>query len=175
MAFNTKQELFVLYYLGEAKGNATQAARLAGYKQPRQQGHRLLTNVDIAARVQAKVTSVAMTADEVLHGLASHARINVGPYITTGERPIRNPETGEIVSTEPYLHVDIEQMTDDGYGHWIKAVKHTPFGPCVEFVDGQTALVHLGRYHKLFTDKTDISGELKGPIVILSGVSMADL
>ena len=31
MELTTKQQLFIEHYLGEAKGNATQAARMAGY------------------------------------------------------------------------------------------------------------------------------------------------
>lgn len=69
----TKQELFVAAYLGDAHGNATEAARMAGYRQPKQQGHRLLTNVDIAARVAEKVENADISADRVLAELASVA------------------------------------------------------------------------------------------------------
>lgn len=72
-----KQQLFVEAYLGVAKGNATEAARLAGYKQPHSQGPRLLENVEICSRVRARVEAVGMTADEVLNELAAVARIPV--------------------------------------------------------------------------------------------------
>lgn len=39
-------------YLGVAAGNATQAARLAGYKSPKQQGSRLLTFGDVRAEIE---------------------------------------------------------------------------------------------------------------------------
>lgn len=68
-----KQEQFVAAYLGVADGNATEAARMAGYKQPKQQGSRLLTNVDIAARVSDRVEKVAASADDVLRELADVA------------------------------------------------------------------------------------------------------
>lgn len=48
---NLQQEKFVSAYIGEANGNATEAARMAGYKQPRMHGSRLLTNDDIAAAI----------------------------------------------------------------------------------------------------------------------------
>ena len=44
-----KQRRFVEAYMGQAAGNATEAARLAGYKQAHSQGPRLLENVGVAA------------------------------------------------------------------------------------------------------------------------------
>lgn len=48
---NPRQREFVSYYIGPARKNATEAARLAGYKQPMQQGHDLLRKPEIAAAV----------------------------------------------------------------------------------------------------------------------------
>jgi len=45
-----KQQDFIEFYAG----NATEAARAAGYKNPRRAGNRLLTNVDIQNAVQAR-------------------------------------------------------------------------------------------------------------------------
>ena len=44
-----KRRLFVEAYMGEAKGNATRAAEIAGYASPKQQGSRLLTYDDVQA------------------------------------------------------------------------------------------------------------------------------
>lgn len=55
-----KQEAFVAAYIGEAKGNATEAARIVGYAEPNTQGPRLLVNVGVAARIaeyRAKIES----------------------------------------------------------------------------------------------------------------------
>lgn len=68
-----KQEAFIAAYLGPAKGNATEAARIAGYKSPNTQGPRLLVNVSIAARVSQYVAEKFATADEVLQELTSVA------------------------------------------------------------------------------------------------------
>lgn len=70
---NTRQEAFVAAYLGVAHGNATEAARIAGYKQPQSQGPRLLTNVVIAARVSEHVARQFATADMVLEKLTEIA------------------------------------------------------------------------------------------------------
>jgi hypothetical protein len=50
---NPRHARFVAAYLGEANGNATEAARLAGYAKPMQQGSRLLRNVEVAAAIEA--------------------------------------------------------------------------------------------------------------------------
>jgi len=73
-----KQQLFVEAYLGAAKGNATEAARLAGYKGNDQTlasvGAENLKKPQIASRVRARVDAAAMTADEVLKELSEVAR-----------------------------------------------------------------------------------------------------
>lgn len=69
----TKQEAFVAAYLGAAHGNATEAARMAGYKTPMQEGSRLLRNAVISARVQEQVKRAAASADDVLAELADIA------------------------------------------------------------------------------------------------------
>lgn len=68
-----KQEAFIAAYLGAANGNATEAARIAGYAVPMQEGSRLLRNAVIAARVSGKVSEIAATPDDVLRELASVA------------------------------------------------------------------------------------------------------
>jgi len=64
-----KQQKFIAAYIGEANGNATEAARMAGYKQPKMAGNRALTNDDIASRVAAEVAKYTGTAEEVLNEL----------------------------------------------------------------------------------------------------------
>lgn len=46
-----KQLMFVSAYVGAANGNATEAARIAGYAEPNKQGPRLLVNVGVAEHV----------------------------------------------------------------------------------------------------------------------------
>lgn len=49
---NDKRQKFIAAYLGPARLNATEAARIAGYKTPRQEGSRLLSNADIQREIQ---------------------------------------------------------------------------------------------------------------------------
>lgn len=54
-----KQEAFVAAYIGEANGNATEAARIAGYKLPHPQGAENLQKPTIAARIEEHRATIA--------------------------------------------------------------------------------------------------------------------
>lgn len=86
----TKQELFVAAYLGAAHGNATEAARMAGYKNPNVQGPRLLVNVGVAARVSKHVEERYASADDVLREIADVAFADWREFVTIRT----NPKTG---------------------------------------------------------------------------------
>ena len=65
---NDRQKAFADYYI--ECGNATEAARKAGYKQPKQQGSRLLTNVDLLEYIRIRTAPTEQkriaSGDEVL-------------------------------------------------------------------------------------------------------------
>jgi len=69
---------FVDAYLkqGFGRGNASEAARTAGYseKTARQQGSRLLSDADIQAAIAERVNEMKIAADEVLLRMAAIAR-----------------------------------------------------------------------------------------------------
>lgn len=77
MPLTPKQAAFVREYLVDL--NATQAAIRAGYspRTARAQGHRLLTDADIAAAIEAaqaeRAERLQLTADDVLKGLYAEA------------------------------------------------------------------------------------------------------
>lgn len=70
---STRHELFVAAYVGDAHGNATEAARMAGYQKPAQQGSRLLKNAKIAARIAEHVEQAVCRSEDVLKELADVA------------------------------------------------------------------------------------------------------
>lgn len=78
-----KEYRFANYYLGQARFNATEAAKLAGYSErtARQQGSRLLTNVYIEKYIQKKSQSVleklGVTQERILAEFAKIAFANV--------------------------------------------------------------------------------------------------
>jgi len=47
-------------------------------------------------------------------------------------------------------------------GHLIKTITSTSKGhPKIELHDGQTALIHLGKHHRLFVDRVDVTSDGK--------------
>lgn len=87
---NDKQERFCIEYLIDL--NATKAAIRAGYseKTARQIGERLLSNVDISARVselrQSQQQRTQITADMVIAELVKIGFNNIQDYIEEGNR-----------------------------------------------------------------------------------------
>src|SRR3989304_6948210 len=81
MGLSRKQRVFVDAYL--EIWNATEAARRAGYAEhtARQQGSRLLTNVDIAQELERRIEELTMSANEVLVRMAAQARADVGEFM----------------------------------------------------------------------------------------------
>lgn len=91
-----KQAAFVDFYLGQARFNATEAARLAGYASTgnalRVVASRLLTLVNVQAAIQARLAERAMNADECLARVAEQARGSLEDFIDVGEVPAENAE-----------------------------------------------------------------------------------
>jgi phage terminase small subunit len=79
-----KQEAFLAAYLGEARFNATKAAKIAGYSErsARSYGPELLQNPDIIARVRAELTARAMPAEAVLAELTDVATAEWREFVT---------------------------------------------------------------------------------------------
>ncbi len=159
---NPKQRLFVEEYL--KCWNASEAARRAGYKTKASvQGTRLLANDSVKEAIKARLAEKTMQADEVLTRLAEQARGEVGQYLT---------ENGKL---------DFAKLIADGKQHLVKSVKDTQWGLAIEFYDAQSALVHIGRHHGLFTDNVafDLSkmsddeiAKLVGPVLARFGIGV---
>jgi phage terminase small subunit len=77
----TKQRVFVERYLANGF-NGAEAARYAKYAHPQVDGSRLLGNVSIQAIIQTRLDEEAMSANEVLHRLAAHARGTADDFLT---------------------------------------------------------------------------------------------
>lgn len=133
---------FVDHYL--ETWNAAEAARRAGYsdKTARSIGHENLTKPDIAAEIQRRVDERTLTANEVLVRLGEQARAEYSAYLM------------------PEGMVDFARLIADGKGHLVKGIKETAQGRVIEFHDAQTALVTIGKHHKLWTDQVQHSGSL---------------
>jgi phage terminase small subunit len=146
MAISDKQQVFIDEYL--ICLNASEAARRAGYKgKANVVGPRLLANVSIKDEIDRRLKEKHLTADMVLARLAEQAKSEHSQYIN---------ENGTI---------DLFGLIKDGKSYLIKGTKWDTHGHLiVEFYDAQSALVHIGKYYNLFTDRVEHSGPGGGPI-----------
>lgn len=151
MALTNKRRIFIEEYL--QCWNATEAARRVGYKHPNNQGPRLLLDVGIQGEIKRRLDEKAMGADEVLTRLAEQARGDIDECLTT--------DHGIVM-------VDWEKLKRKGLTHLVKKFKQTKAGIEVEFYDAQSALVHLGKHHKLFVDRTEVTGKDGAPVIVVS-------
>jgi len=167
VALSNKQEAFVNEYL--KCWNATKAALAAGYKEKsaRQQGSKLLSNSNIASYVRERLKQNAMDADETLYHLAEIARGNIDDVVSVDGKP------------------DMEKARENGKTHLIKSLKSittvtkdksTISETSLELHDRLRALELIGKHHKLFTEKQEITGEDGKPIpVLITGMDMNEL
>lgn len=136
-----KQLLFVSYYLGDAKGNATEAARLAGYRSPEIQGRQVLSKTIVRARIDARLAEVALSANEVLARLSEIAAGSLEEFL-------------EIDAQGRYT-LSLAKAKRRGKLHLLKKLKPTEYGLSVEIHDPLAALDKLARYHGLLSDLSD--------------------
>lgn len=150
-----KQRAFVEEYLQSF--NATQAAIAAGYsgKTAHATGWENLRKPEIAEAVQKRLQEKAMSADEVLMRLAEHARGDMGAWLTDdGEIDISEMKKANATRLLRKVKRTYRSGETESGGTWEETRVE------VEIHDAQAALVHLGRHHKIFTDKVEHSGEL---------------
>ncbi len=142
-----KQRAFINHYFA-TNFNASEAARLAGYKDPGQAGYENKKKQEIADEISRRMDELAMPANEVLARLGEHARGNIGAFIAVGE------------DGKPSGF----SLEDDRPLHLIKKVSVTDKGWSFEMYDAQSALGLLGKHHGLFVDRTEITGKDGNPI-----------
>lgn len=133
-----KQQRFINSYLGEAKGNATAAARAAGYQGDDQTLRRTaadnLTNPHIRARIDEVMQAESLSAHEVLRELTA-------------------------VASAPTEHfMQVIRPADDETG--------APMQVRLDYSSKVKSLELLGKYHKLFTEKVEHSGNVSGSVEI---------
>lgn len=108
-----KQEAFIAAYLGEAKGNASEAARIAGYSKPAEQGYENLRKPQIASRVKEHVAAKFATADAVLAELTDVAMADWRDFIEI----IARDKTGKPVKVRMDLSNKVKALELLGKHH----------------------------------------------------------
>jgi len=150
MALTRKQQAFVEYYL--QSWNKSDAARRAGYsvKTAYSIGHELLKKPEILAEITRRLEELKASADEVITRLTDHARGTMEDFIS--------------INGDGTASIDLVSAQTANRLHLIKKMKSrhrrlkgggTEIENEIELYDAQSALVQLGRHHKLFTDKIE--------------------
>lgn len=144
-----KRSAFIEHYL--RCWNGAEAARLAGYaeRSARQTAHELLTKSDIQDAIAQRLADLQASADEVLTRLTDHARGSMADFVDVS--PLGEPV------------INLTEAKTAGKLHLLKKIKTTKkvSGETVEksveieLYDAQSALVQLGRHHRLFVDRVE--------------------
>lgn len=157
---DSRRRRFVREYLKDL--NATEAAKRAGYSEhtAHVQGSRLLKNARIAQLLvetgKKLDDSSIMNAKEVLAELTKLSRYNMADFMRTGEdgQP-RGVDISELTRDQAAAIQEVTVDTTGGSGDGVRRqVLRTKF----KLADKGLNLERLGRYHKLFTDKVEVSG-----------------
>ncbi len=131
-----KEELFISHYLGDAKGNGTEAARLAGYKGSdatlATQSWRLLKNAEIRAHIRERLDNVDASAERTIRELSDVAFAEWRDFLLIKT----DPKTGETVEVR------------------------------MDLANKVKSLETLMKYHKLLTDKMQLAGADGGALQI---------
>lgn len=86
---------------------------------------------------------------------------------STGANPVEDLSGmyWRVTQRKKFVDIDLEKALRTDRTHLIKKAGYNKFGQLeIELVDGQAAQVHLGRHHKLFTDKQEHTGRDGGAI-----------
>lgn len=158
MALSDKQLLFANEYLIDF--NRTQAALRAGYskRSAGEMGSKLLKNPEVAEYVSQRLTESAMSADEALMRLAAHARGDIDDCLDDDGR-FSLDKARKAKKTGLIKRLRIRETTRVIDETEVKT-QEIDF----ELHDAQAALQLIGRHHKLFVDKTELTGRDGGPI-----------
>ena len=169
---NDRQKRFVDEYLVDF--NATQAAIRAGYSQKsaRSIGSENLTKPDISEAISQAISERLMTENEVIARLSDIARGDIKDLMRISsvgyelELLSKDDEGNFRVNPHTKLIKKIKQKvttimprTEDGEE---KEIVETD----LELYSALDALALLGRHHKLFTDKTEITGKDGGAVLV---------
>jgi hypothetical protein len=145
-----KQRLFVDHYIGAANGNATEAARLAGYNgRSGQAGYECLKKPEVRAAIDERLEALSLSSREVLARLTEQAKAAHVDFIK---------DDGT---------VDLAGLRKAGLMRLVKKISWDKAGNrVVEFHCAQAALLNLGKHYRLFVDRQEISGPASGPIAV---------
>lgn len=137
-------------------------------------GSKLLRNASISKAVKTRLDENAMSANEVLHGLADIARGDIADLmeITTSGftlHLLRKNDAGELVTNpRTKLIKKIKQKVTTFLGKGESDEDREEIVTELELYSAHDAYRDLGKYHSLFIDRTDLTTngkDLPGSVV----------
>ena len=139
------QRQFVKYYVGECNLNGTRAAIKAGYsrKSARQIASENLSKPYIRAEIDRLLEAQAMSKSEVLARLTLHGRGDMREFINLSSKQLKRHPDGQLI--KKYKRT-VTTYGDDRTEEKVE----------LELYDAQAALVQLGKYHKLFSERIEV-------------------
>lgn len=144
---------FVINLLSQAKPNATQAYIDAGgaSRYPDRMAHKIRHKPKVQAVIDEYFHKQEMGVRETVARLSQLARAEYSDYL-------------EFDPNTKLTGVNIQQLIADGKGHLIKNITWVRTGSdtaeqVIEFHDSFRALVKVGEYHALFTQRQDITSD----------------
>ncbi len=178
MKLRDKRQRFVDEYLADL--NATQAALRAGYsaRTAKQQGSRLLSNVDVASAIAAgqsrRSERTGVRQDQVLAELTKLGFANMADYMRAG--PDGDPYLDFSALTRDQAaalqEVTVETFTVAGE-EVVETLEEQPQGGALKrtagrevrrvkfrLADKRAALVDIGRHLGMFKDRLELSGSV---------------
>lgn len=146
-----KERAFVLAYVECLSG--AKAARAAHYSERTIYtiASENLRKPHIRAAIDALMAERAMPAGEILARLSDHARGSLEDFLSVRGRGIT---------------LDLKKAAERGVLHLVKRYTKTKQGVTIELHDPQNALQLLGRHHRLFIDRTELTGKDGEPIEV---------
>lgn len=143
-----RQQLFIEFYL--QYWDAQKAALAAGYSKTtaKAKSYKLVQNFIIREAIDRRIKEAQLTSDEVLARLSQQATANIADFLDLLEAV--DPLTGKDIQL---TLIDWKEVKNKGY--LIKKVESTRDGFKIELYDGQNALIKMGQYHKLFTERVE--------------------
>lgn len=154
-----KQRAWFDFYFTDAHYNATQAARLAGFKWPNKYGPELKKKFQAA--IDERLDRLTLTANEVLTLLAEHATADMQHFIEV------DPDDGRI------FKLDLNKAKELGITHLIKKIKYTDNGPEIVLVDSQAALKELAKAQSVYEESS--TDDRPFVVKVVKGVSVDDV
>lgn len=149
-----RQERFCEEYLKDL--NATEAAKRAGYSKrtAHSSGPRLLENVDIKKYIsklkRKRSEKTEITAEKVLKEIAKMAFSNLADYIKISKDGTAEIDLRKLTREQAAALSEVTVDDDSIGGQKVKIKLH----------DKLKGLEQLGRHLKLFTDRTELDGEV---------------